>query len=127
LKKLALISVFDKTDISELAKALHQNKYDIIATGNSASKIREAGIDVKEISDITNFPEIFAGRVKSLHPKIVGGILFRRDNEKDREEVIENGIVPIDVVCVNLYPFLEVTKNPNMFQFSLHHHNTINT
>ena len=111
MKKLALISVSDKSNIEELASGLHQNNYDIIATGNTANKIREAGIDVKEISDITNFPEIFAGRVKSLHPKILGGILFRRENEKDRAEVDENDIVPIDVVCVNLYPFIEVTKN----------------
>ena len=111
MKKLALISVSDKTNIEELASGLQKNNYDIIATGNTANKIREAGIDVKEISDITNFPEIFAGRVKSLHPKILGGILFRRDNEKDRTEVTENDIVPIDVVCVNLYPFITVTKN----------------
>jgi phosphoribosylaminoimidazolecarboxamide formyltransferase/IMP cyclohydrolase len=111
LKKLALISVFDKTLLAELAKGLNKNNYDIIATGNTASKIKEAGIDVKEISDITNFPEIFSGRVKSLHPKILGGILFRRDNENDREEVKENDIAPIDVVCVNLYPFIEVTNN----------------
>jgi phosphoribosylaminoimidazolecarboxamide formyltransferase/IMP cyclohydrolase len=114
LKKLALLSVSDKTKIAELAKELHKNNYDIIATGNTASKIREAGIDVKEISDITKFPEIFAGRVKSLHPKILGGILFRRDNEKDTVEVNENDIIPIDVVCVNLYPFLDVTKNNNV-------------
>jgi phosphoribosylaminoimidazolecarboxamide formyltransferase/IMP cyclohydrolase len=111
LKKLALISVSDKTNIEELASGLQKNNYDIIATGNTANKIREAGIDVKEISDITNFPEIFSGRVKSLHPKILGVILFRRDNEKDRTEIAENDIVPIDVVCVNLYPFIEVTKH----------------
>lgn len=114
MKKLALISIFDKTNLAELAIGLRNNNYDIIATGNTAAKIREAGIDVKEISDITKFPEIFSGRVKSLHPKIFGGILLRGENEEDREEAKENDIVPIYVVCVNLYPFLEVTKQPNV-------------
>jgi len=114
LKKLALISVSDKSGISELANGLHQNNFDIIATGNTAAKIRATGIDVKEISDITKFPEIFSGRVKSLHPKVFGGILFRRDNEEDGNEASENDIVPIDVVCVNLYPFLEVTRKPGV-------------
>ena len=82
MEKLALLSVSDKTDLTVLAEGLRKNNYDIIATGNTANKLREAGIAVKEISDITKFPEIFTGRVKSLHPKILGGILFRRDNEE---------------------------------------------
>ena len=114
MKRLALISVFDKSNIVELAKGLQQNDYDLIATGNTARTISEAGLDVKEISDITKFPEIFAGRVKSLHPKIFGGILFRRDNEEDSGEAKQNKILPIDVVCVNLYPFLEITKTQDV-------------
>ncbi len=81
MKKLALISVFDKSNITELSKGLADNDYDIIATGNTAQRIREAGVEVTEISEITGFPEIFSGRVKTLHTKIFGGILFRREND----------------------------------------------
>jgi phosphoribosylaminoimidazolecarboxamide formyltransferase/IMP cyclohydrolase len=114
LKKLALISVSDKSNLTKLSKGLADNDYEIIATGNTAKKIREAGIEVTEISDITEFPEMFNGRVKTLHPKIIGGILFRRENDSDIKEAKQNNIFPIDVVCVNLYPFIEVTKNENV-------------
>jgi phosphoribosylaminoimidazolecarboxamide formyltransferase/IMP cyclohydrolase len=114
LKKLALISVSDKSNLTKLSKGLADYDYEIIATGNTAKKIREAGIEVTEISDITEFPEMFNGRVKTLHPKIIGGILFRRDNDSDKKEAEQNNIYPIDVVCVNLYPFIEVTKNDNV-------------
>lgn len=111
MKKFALISVSDKSNLENLAKGLKENNYDLIATGNTAKKIKEAGIEVTEISEITGFPEIFGGRVKTLHPKITGGILFRRDNASDIKEAEENKISPIDVVCVNLYPFITVTKD----------------
>jgi phosphoribosylaminoimidazolecarboxamide formyltransferase/IMP cyclohydrolase len=114
LKKLALISVSDKTNLTKLSKGLADNDYEIIATGNTAIKIKEAGIKVTEISDITGFPELFNGRVKTLHPKILGGILFRRENDSDRNEAEQNDIYPIDVVCVNLYPFIDVTKKDNV-------------
>jgi len=114
LKKLALISVSDKAKIAELAKGLKSNNYDIIATGNTAKVIRDAGIDVTEVSDITGFPEIFNGRVKTLHPIIIGGILLRRDNAMDKHEAGENNINPIDVVCVNLYPFVNVTNKSDV-------------
>ncbi|MCH6573934.1 MAG: bifunctional phosphoribosylaminoimidazolecarboxamide formyltransferase/IMP cyclohydrolase [Bacteroidetes bacterium] len=114
MKKLALISVFDKSNITELSKGLADNDYEIIATGNTAQKIREAGVEVTEISEITGFPEIFSGRVKTLHPKIFGGILFRRENDSDKKEAKQSNIYPIDVVCVNLYPFIEVTKKENV-------------
>jgi phosphoribosylaminoimidazolecarboxamide formyltransferase/IMP cyclohydrolase len=114
LKKLALISVSDKSNLTKLSKGLADNDYEIIATGNTASKIREVGIKVTEISDITGFPELFNGRVKTLHPKILGGILFRRENDSDKNEAEQNNIYPIDVVCVNLYPFIEVTKKDNV-------------
>ena len=114
LKKLALISVSDKSNLNRLSKGLADNDYEIIATGNTAKKIREAGVEVTEISDITGFPELFSGRVKTLHPKILGGILFRRENDSDKKEAEQNNIYPIDVVCVNLYPFIEVTKKENV-------------
>lgn len=114
MKKLALISVSDKTKVEKLAKGLSENNYHIIATGNTANKIKSAGIGVTEISELTSFPEVFDGRVKTLHPKIIGGILFRRDNESDKKEAEENSIVPIDVVCVNLYPFIDVIKREDV-------------
>jgi phosphoribosylaminoimidazolecarboxamide formyltransferase / IMP cyclohydrolase len=114
LKKSALISVSDKSNLTKLSKGLAENDYKIIATGNTAKKIRESGIDVTEISEITEFPEIFDGRVKTLHPKILGGILFRRDNESDKQEAKQNDIFAIDVVCVNLYPFIKVTEDKDV-------------
>jgi len=112
LKKLALISVYDKTGIVNFALGLVKNGYDIIATGNTAKILIAEGLVVREISTVTGFPEIFDGRVKTLHPLIAGGILFRRDNEKDKAEALKNNIQPIDVVCVNLYPFIETVSNP---------------
>jgi len=114
LKKLALISVSDKSNLTKLSKGLADNDYEIIASGNTANKIREAGIKVTDISDITGFPELFSGRVKTLHPKILGGILYRRENNSDKTEAEQNNIYPIDVVCVNLYPFIEVTNKDNV-------------
>jgi phosphoribosylaminoimidazolecarboxamide formyltransferase/IMP cyclohydrolase len=112
LKKLALISVFDKSGIVDFAKGLNTNGYDIIATGNTFKLLSENGINVTEIRDLTGFPEIFNGRVKTLHPKISGGILMRRDNPSDLNEAKENNIFPIEIVCVNLYPFKEVSRDP---------------
>ena len=113
MKKFALISVSDKTNIVSLALALSKHDYEIIATGKTAKVISDSGLKVIEISSITNFPEIFDGRVKTLHPKIFGGILFRRENEQDKIEAFQNSIEPIDIVCVNLYPFVKVAENPS--------------
>jgi len=112
LKKLALISVSDKSKVIELATALSGLDYQVIATGNTAKILASSGIDVKEVSSLTSFPEIFDGRVKTLHPKIFGGILFRRDNEEDLIQAKNNDIIPIDIVCVNLYPFVKTAENP---------------
>ncbi len=112
MKKLALISVSDKTNIIEFAKSLTELNYKILATGNTAKLLAQSKIEVTEISDFTGFPEIFDGRVKTLHPKIFGGILFRRDNEEDNQQAEKNIIQPIDIVCVNLYPFVKVASNP---------------
>jgi len=112
LKKLALLSVSDKTKILEFARGLIKNGYQIIATGNTAKVLSDNNIDVTEISSITGFPEIFDGRVKTLHPIILGGILFRRDNDSDLKQATENSIEAIDIVCVNLYPFAKTAANP---------------
>lgn len=113
MKKLALLSVSDKGKIVEFANGLVKNGYQIIATGNTAKVLAENKIKVTEISSITGFPEIFDGRVKTLHPKIFGGILFRRDNDHDKKQAAENHIEAIDIVCVNLYPFVKTVSNPN--------------
>jgi phosphoribosylaminoimidazolecarboxamide formyltransferase / IMP cyclohydrolase len=112
VKKTALISVSDKTDIIKLAKPIKESGYKILATGNTAKHLSSSGIEVTEISDVTGYPEIFKGRVKTLHPKIFGGILMRRQNQDDVKEAEETDIFPIDIVCVNLYPFVKTIQNP---------------
>ncbi len=101
----ALISVFDKTGIVEFAKRLAALKIEILSTGGTAKLLREAGVSVRDVSDFTGWPEMLGGRVKTLHPKVHGGILFRRRNAEDRKQAAEHGIAPIDLVVVNLYPF----------------------
>lgn len=114
MKKYALISVSDKTGIIEFAKELTGLQYNILATGNTAKLLFQNNISCIEISDFASFPEIFSGRVKTLQPKIFGGILMRRDNEIDKKEAEDNGIVPIDIVCVNLYPFPKVVERDDI-------------
>ena len=106
----ALLSVCDKTGIVEFAKELKSLGYDIISSGGTAKKLKENSIECKEISDITGFPEMLDGRVKTLNPKIHGGILARRDIPKHMEELKKLGINTIDIVAVNLYPFEETAK-----------------
>lgn len=113
MKKFALLSVSNKNNITHLAEGLFKNNYTILATGNTAKILSEKNIPIIEVSSVTEFPEIFNGRVKTLHPKIFGGILLRRDNENDIKEAEENNINIIDVVCVNLYPFVETVKKEN--------------
>lgn len=113
MEKLALISVSDKTKIVEFATELSNLGYKIIATGNTAKLLSNNSINVTEISSITGFPEIFDGRVKTLHPKIFGGILLRKDNPEDLKEAKENKITSIDIVCVNLYPFVKTIQKPD--------------
>lgn len=108
--KRALISVSDKTGIVELAKELSELKIEILSTGGTAKKLKDAGIPVVQVSDYTGSPEILDGRVKTLHPKIHGGILAIRDNKKHMNQLEEQGIQPIDLVVVNLYPFEEVVE-----------------
>src|SRR5258708_12006919 len=101
----ALVSVADKTAVVELGQALVKLEVELVSTGNSARTLRDAGLPVIEVSDYTGYPEMMDGRVKTLHPKIHGGILGRRDLEEHRREMTANGIEPIDLVISNLYPF----------------------
>lgn len=103
----ALISLSDKTGLEELAKGLKELGIEIISTGGTAETIQKAGVPVKKVEEVTGFPEILDGRVKTLHPKIHGGILARRKKKKDRETLRNLGIETIDMVVVNLYPFSE--------------------
>ncbi len=101
----ALISVFDKTGIVEFAKQLAALKIEILSTGGTAKLLRENGIAVRDVSEFTGWPEMLGGRVKTLHPRVHGGLLFRRRNPEDQKQAAEHGIAPIDLVVVNLYPF----------------------
>lgn len=110
----ALFSVSDKTGVVEFASGLRALGWEIIATGGTMNLLREAGLDVINISEVTGFPEICDGRVKTLHPKVHGGLLARRDLDSHVKQLQENGIEYIDLVCVNLYPFRETIAKPDV-------------
>ena len=112
--KKALISVSNKFGAVELAQSLHKSGVEIISTGGTMKAIRAAGIPVTYVSDLTGFPEIMNGRVKTLNPKIHGGILAVRDNPEHVKQMQENGIAPIDMVVVNLYPFKSTIRKENV-------------
>ena len=101
----ALISVFDKTGIVEFAKRLAALRIEILSTGGTSKLLREAGVVVRDVADFTGWPEMLGGRVKTLHPKVHGGLLYRRKHPEDQKQATEHGIAPIDLVVVNLYPF----------------------
>src|SRR5713226_5533645 len=101
----ALISVFDKTGVLEVAKRLAALNIEILSTGGTAKLLRQAGVAVKEVSEFTGWPEMLGGRVKTLHPKVHGGLLYRRNLAEDQKQAKEHGITAIDLVVVNLYPF----------------------
>jgi len=110
----ALISVYDKTGVAEFARELAALGIEIISTGGTARLLREAGIPVRDVADLTGWPEMLGGRVKTLHPKVHGGILFQRGKAEDRKQAAEHGIVPIDLVAVNLYPFSATAAKPGV-------------
>ncbi|MFQ5860844.1 MAG: bifunctional phosphoribosylaminoimidazolecarboxamide formyltransferase/IMP cyclohydrolase, partial [Dehalococcoidia bacterium] len=111
----ALISVYDKTGIVEFARSLHQAGVELVSTGGTYHILtQEASLPVQQVSDLTGFPEILDGRVKSLHPHIHGGILARRDNPEHVKELARLGIKAIDLVVVNLYPFVETASRPGV-------------
>jgi phosphoribosylaminoimidazolecarboxamide formyltransferase/IMP cyclohydrolase len=105
--KRALLSVYDKTGIVELARALQVGGAELLSTGGTAKLLSESGIQVKDVSEYTDFPEILDGRVKTLHPSVHGGLLAVRGNQKHEEECREHHIENIDLVVMNLYPFEE--------------------
>ena len=110
MTKRALISVSDKTNIVEFAKGLEKHGFEVISTGGTYTHLKNNGVSCISIEDVTNFPEILEGRVKTLHPKIHGGLLSKRGNELHNKHVAENNIEYIDLVCVNLYPFEATVK-----------------
>jgi phosphoribosylaminoimidazolecarboxamide formyltransferase/IMP cyclohydrolase len=110
----AIISVSDKTGIVEFAKVLNEMGVEILSTGGTAKKIKDAGVHVIEVSEYTGFPEMMDGRVKTLHPKIHGGILALRDNPEHMNALTEHGIKKIDMIVVNLYPFEQTISKPDV-------------
>ena len=109
----ALLSVYDKTNITDFARALHDSGHSLVSTGGTHAAISAAGIPAQHVDDITGFPEILGGRVKSLHPAIYGGILARRDIAEHNKQLERHGIGTIDVVASNLYPFVDTVSRPD--------------
>ena len=107
----ALISLSDKTALEDLASGLARHGVEIVSTGGTAAKLRKGGLNVRDISDLTGFPEMMDGRVKTLHPKVHGGLLGVRDNPEHAAAMEEHGIGPIDLVVVNLYPFFNTVMS----------------
>src|SRR5436190_1515267 len=111
----ALLSVSDKTGLLDFARALHHDfGIELISTGGTAKFLRENKLPVTDVSEITGFPEMMDGRVKTLHPKVHGGLLALRDNPEHAKSMREHGIEAIDLVCINLYPFEQTVSNPNV-------------
>jgi phosphoribosylaminoimidazolecarboxamide formyltransferase/IMP cyclohydrolase len=110
----AILSVYDKTGIEAFARGLVALGWELVSTGNTQRAIAAAGIPVTGISDVTGFPEILGGRVKTLHPHVHGGLLARRDNADDMQTLAAHGITPIDMVVSNLYPFARTVANPDV-------------
>src|SRR5215510_7706621 len=110
----ALLSVSDKTGIVDLGQGLASRGFELVSTGGTARALAEAGLAVVPVSDVTGFPEMMDGRVKTLHPKIHGGILARRAHSEDLAAAAAHGIAMVDVVCVNLYPFIATAAKPGI-------------
>jgi len=113
-QKLALVSVSDKTGLAPFCRKLKSYGYDLVSTGGTLKFLKKNKIAVRSISELTEFPEILDGRVKTLHPKVHGGLLYRRKDAGHKKQAKEQGILPIDLVVVNLYPFKEVVSRPNV-------------
>ena len=115
-KKSALISVFDKTNLKYLCTNLSEHGYNLISSGSTGNKIRGMGFKCQDISKITNFKEMFEGRVKTLHPLIYSSILYKRENQNHTKDFLSLKIPEIDIVVVNLYPFKKYIKEKNYDQ-----------
>src|SRR3954463_1078854 len=110
----ALLSVSDKSGLLDFARGLHALGWELLSTGGTARALREAGVPVQDVSDVTRFPEMLDGRVKTLHPAVHGGLLARRDLPEHMQAIAAQGIAPIDLVAVNLYPFRETAARPDV-------------
>jgi phosphoribosylaminoimidazolecarboxamide formyltransferase / IMP cyclohydrolase len=110
----ALLSVSDKSGLLDFARGLHALGWELLSTGGTARALREAGVPVRDVSDVTHFPEMLDGRVKTLHPAVHGGLLARRDLPEHMQAIEAQGIAPIDLVAVNLYPFRETAARPGV-------------
>lgn len=119
MKPRALLSVSDKTNLDEFARGLVESGWEIVSTGGTAKFLHERKIPVTPIESVTGFPEILSGRVKTLHPKIFGGILALRDDPKHQSDLTAQAIEKIDLVCVNFYPFMEAAKKPDLSEAQL--------
>lgn len=114
MKKRALLSVFDKTGIVDFARGLADCGFEIVSTGGTSKTLKENGLDVIDVSDITQFPECLDGRVKTLHPAVHAGILAMRQNPEHMQQIQEQNIAPIDLVAINLYPFKKTIETPGV-------------
>jgi len=110
----ALISVYDKTGVLEFAKGLAAMNVEIVSTGGTHKLLASNGVPVREVSDLTGFPEILDGRVKTINPRIAAGLLAIRENPEHARQVAEHQIQMIDLVCVNLYPFADTIRKPGV-------------
>src|ERR1700730_12855969 len=110
----ALLSVSDKTGLVDVGRGLAARGFELVSTGGTARALTAAGLAVTNVSDITGFPEMMDGRLKTLHPNVHGGILARREHQEDLRASAQHGIPPIDVVIVNLYPFAETARKPGV-------------
>src|SRR5688572_7612958 len=110
----AILSVSDKSGLIPFGKALSARGFELVSTGGTARALSDAGLAVVNVSDITGFPEMMDGRVKTLHPKIHGGILARRSHPEDLDAARAHGIGMVDLVCVNLYPFVQTASRPGI-------------
>jgi phosphoribosylaminoimidazolecarboxamide formyltransferase/IMP cyclohydrolase len=110
----ALLSVSDKSGLLDFARGLHTLGWELLSTGGTAKALRDAGVPVRDVSDVTQFPEMLDGRVKTLHPAVHGGLLARRDLPEHMAAIADHGIAPIDLVAVNLYPFAQTAARPGV-------------
>lgn len=114
MKKRALLSVSDKSGILEFAQELEKMGYELLSTGGTKKFLEENGVSITAVDEVTKFPEILGGRVKTLHPLVHGGLLAKHDDAEHQSQMAENGISPIEIVCVNLYPFRETIAKPDV-------------